>query len=83
MAKIKFIAIALAAMVATRSHALTGSWRGDLAVGQMKIGLVFNFSEDDAGATSCAIDSPSQGAKEIPTTVKLCEADSIDRKSVV
>ena len=30
-------------------YALTGSWRGNLNLGQMKVPLVFNFSETAAG----------------------------------
>ncbi len=29
-------------------YALTGSWRGNLNLGQMKVPLVFNFSETGA-----------------------------------
>ena len=57
--------------------ALDGAWRGELAIGEMKIPLVFNFAENGAGETSCSIDSPSQGAKEIPVRVVLCTSDSI------
>lgn len=57
--------------------ALTGGWRGNLTLGEMKIPLVFNFSENGKGETSCTMDSPSQGAKGIPVTVMLCTSDSI------
>ena len=60
------------------SAALTGAWSGKLTYGQFKIPLVFNFSENADGNTACTLDSPSQGAKGIPTTVSLCTADSIE-----
>lgn len=58
-------------------YALTGSWRGTLNLGQMKVPLVFNFSETATGETQCTMDSPSQGAKGIATEVVLCTADSV------
>lgn len=64
-------------MSATQAYGLTGTWRGDLDLGQMKLPLVFNFSETADGTTQCTLDSPSQGAKGIPTTVTLCTADSV------
>lgn len=56
---------------------LNGAWRGSLDLGQMKLPLTFNFSETPSGETQCIIDSPSQGAKGIPTEVVLCTPDSI------
>lgn len=69
----------LAALMLTASDAiaLRGSWRGELDLGQMKVPLVFNFSESVSGETSCTLDSPSQGAKGIATEVVRCDADSI------
>lgn len=58
-------------------YGLTGSWRGELNLGQVKVPLVFNFSETVSGETQCTMDSPSQGAKGIATEVTLCTADSI------
>lgn len=57
--------------------ALTGAWRGKLALGQMELPLVFNFSENKDGKTECTLDSPSQGAKGIQASVILCTEDSI------
>lgn len=59
------------------AYALSGVWRGSLDLGQMKLPLVFNFSENESGVTRCTMNSPSQGAKGIPTEVALCTADSI------
>ena len=55
----------------------SGSWRGELDLGHMKLPLVFNFSETASGEKQCTLDSPSQGAKGIPTEVILFTADSI------
>ncbi len=70
------ILIAVVIISAVDVYALTGSWRGTLNLGQMKVPLVFNFSETAAG-TRCTMDSPSQGAKGIATEVVLCTADSV------
>lgn len=59
------------------AYALIGSWRGDLNLGQIKVPLIFNFSETESGETQCTLDSPSQGAKGIPTAVVHCTTDSI------
>jgi len=59
------------------AYALNGTWRGELALGQTKLPLVFNFSETSDGTTLCTLDSPSQGAKGIPAEVSICTSDSI------
>ena len=65
---------------ATDAHGLSGSWRGSLDLGQMKLPLVFNFNETPSGETQCTMDSPSQGAKDIATEVVLCTSDTISIK---
>lgn len=68
----------IALMLSTgKTYALTGAWRGELNLGQIKVPLVFNFSENKSGETQCTMDSPSQGAKGIGTEVVLCTNDSI------
>lgn len=64
-------------LTSENAYSLSGSWRGDLNLGQMKVPLVFNFSETESGETQCTLDSPSQGAKGIATAVVYCTADSI------
>lgn len=71
------LVVTIALTGGTAVSALTGAWSGKLTYGQFKIPLVFNFSENADGNTACTLDSPSQGAKGIPTTVSLCTADSI------
>lgn len=68
---------AMLSVTAPMVHALTGAWRGELALGPNKLPLVFNFSEDDNGATQCTFDSPNQGVRGIPATVLYCSADSV------
>lgn len=64
-------------LIASSASAQTGSWRGELDLGQMKLPLVFNFSKDGSGKMQCTMDSPSQGAKGIATRVTYCSSDSI------
>lgn len=74
----KFLSVSLLTVaVCLDCAALTGSWRGKLSMGPFKLQLVFNFSEDADGVTSCTLDSPSQGARGIPATVSCCTADSV------
>jgi hypothetical protein len=50
----------------------TGSWHGDLVVGaDVKIPLAFKFDTAENGDTKCLMDSPNQGAKNIPTEFTL------------
>lgn len=70
------ILLAVLLCSACEAHGLTGSWRGELNLGQMKLPLVFNFSEAD-GQSQCTMDSPAQGAKGIATQVLFCSADSV------
>lgn len=73
-----FVAVlAVLMLTAGDAYGLEGSWRGELAIGQMKLPLVFNFTKSTTGETQCTLDSPSQGAKGIPTQVLLCTDDSV------
>lgn len=67
MRKILFTLLALMTTVAIEAQDLTGSWTGKLNVGGMSLNLVLNFKKDTNGKLSCTLDSPDQGAKDIPT----------------
>lgn len=62
---------------ALQCNALSGSWRGNIAMGQAKLPIVFNFTVNDGGNTLCTLDSPAQGVKAIPAEVILCTPDSV------
>lgn len=51
---------------------VTGTWKGNLAVQGTEMPLVFNISETD-GELSSTMDSPSQGATDIPMDVTTFE----------
>ncbi len=55
----------LFSMLTVQAQEITGSWKGDLSVQGMELPLVFNISEED-GALKATMDSPSQGATDIP-----------------
>ncbi len=74
--KYVFSFVAAALSVFGEAAALDGVWRGDLDLGQAKLPLVFNFSEQ-GGETLCKLDSPMQGAKGIAAVVTHCSGDSV------
>ena len=53
--------------IGTVSHAqdISGSWKGTLSVQGMEMPLIFNVSNED-GTLKSTMDSPSQGATDIP-----------------
>lgn len=75
--KALILALACALHLTVLAEAPQGAWRGELNLGQMRLPLVFNFSEGENGEPECTLDSPSQGATGIPASVTLCTADSI------
>jgi pimeloyl-ACP methyl ester carboxylesterase len=54
----------------------TGNWNGVLEVQGTQLRLVFNISEAD-GDFICTMDSPDQGAKDIPTSSTIVEGQKI------
>ncbi len=61
MKLIKLLYITTLAWIASMANAQEGSWKGELNVQGTKLPLVFHFSAD-----KCTMDSPSQGAMDIP-----------------
>ena len=64
-------------MAAGETYGLTGTWRGELPVGQMKLPLVFSFTEDAAGQTHCTLASPSQGVEGLPCEVEMSAGNAV------
>jgi hypothetical protein len=48
---------------------ITGNWTGMLEVGQIKLRLVFRISKSASGGLTAKMDSPDQGARDIPVEV--------------
>lgn len=76
MSKLKLFLTVLM-LSAINVYGQSGSWRGELNLGQVKLPLIFNFTENVSGEKQCTLDSPSQGAKDISTELILCTTDSI------
>ena len=68
----KTIAVALLSLACSTACAQQGAWSGDLNVMGTKLPLVFNFSAD-----GCTLDSPAQGAKDIPAQKSVAEDGTI------
>ena len=58
------------------SQDLSGSWNGKLEVQGMELRIVFNVEEDESGFSS-TMDSPDQGAKDIPVSKTEYRNDSV------
>ena len=73
-----FVAVlALLLMAAGDAYGLTGAWRGELPVGQMKLPLVFSFTEVADGQTHCTLASPSQGVEGLPCEMEPCSGNAV------
>ena len=68
----KTLAAALLSLACSTACAQQGAWSGDLNVMGTKLPLVFNFSAD-----GCTLDSPAQGAKDIPAQKSVAEDGTI------
>lgn len=55
---------------------VTGTWLGTLDVG-VKVRLVLHINRDTAGFYNATMDSPDQGAKDIPVSSVTIEGDSL------
>ena len=70
----RFLVILLVALVLPMSaQNIRGTWGGKLDAGMMKLALVLHVDND----STCRLDSPDQGAKDIAGQVAYISADSI------
>lgn len=58
-------------------HAMDGVWTGKLKVGPQTLTLVLHVAHEASGNAVCSLDSPDQGAMNIPVKSDYCSADSI------
>lgn len=72
------VLVGIGLAVSMQAQITDGSWKGILSVGPQKLNIVFNFKKAADGALQCSMDSPDQGAKGIPATVKMFGADSMN-----
>ena len=59
-------------------HAMDGVWTGKLNVGPQTLTLVLHVAHEASGNAVCSLDSPDQGAMNIPVKSDYCSADSIN-----
>ena len=58
-------------------HTMDGVWTGKLNVGPQTLTLVLHVLHEASGNAVCSLDSPDQGAMNIPVKSDYCSADSI------
>lgn len=58
-------------------HAMDGVWTGKLNVGPQTLTLVLHVAHEASGNAVCSLDSPDQGAMNIPVKSDYCSVDSI------
>jgi len=56
---------------------ITGNWLGKLSVGAVQLRIVFNIGINDKGNYTATMDSPDQGAKDIPMGEVILAGDSL------
>lgn len=59
-------------------HAMDGVWTGKLNVGPQTLTLVLHVAHEASGNAVCSLDSPDQGAMNVPVKSDYCSADSIN-----
>lgn len=58
------------------AQSITGNWFGTLTFGNSKLQIVFHISQSDSGYKA-SMDSPDQGAKNIPVASTIYEAPQL------
>jgi pimeloyl-ACP methyl ester carboxylesterase len=69
------------AQVSIDRKTLTGSWLGKIAVGAIELRMVFNININEKDSLIATMDSPDQGAKNIPVGGVLLMGDSLTIKA--
>ncbi|HOT95594.1 MAG TPA: alpha/beta fold hydrolase [bacterium] len=62
---------------------ITGAWQGTLKVMGSELRLVFRIAQSADGTLTALLDSPDQGAKDIPTSKVTFERDSLRIESAL
>ncbi len=58
-------------------HVMDGVWTGKLNLGPQTLTLVLHVAHEASGNAVCSLDSPDQGAMNIPVKSDYCSSDSI------
>ena len=67
-----FVTILLITCLRLSAQDIKGVWKGELDLTTSKLTIVFHFNEDNS-----TMDSPDQGAKDIPVEVDFVSSDSV------
>ncbi len=71
-----FVILLLSATGTAMAQDLSGSWKGNLSVQGTEMPLIFTITQEDGQLTS-TMDSPSQGATDIPMDQTTFEANTL------
>jgi pimeloyl-ACP methyl ester carboxylesterase len=77
MMLIALSAAVLCAQDAPQANGLAGTWLGTLQFPGGELRIVFRFAQNADGSWSALLDSPDQGAKDIPTSKVVLENDRL------
>lgn len=72
------LAISLLSVVGLFSQEIIGTWQGTLKVQGTELAVVFHIDKDDANGYTSVMDSPTQGAFDIPTTKTTFENGKLE-----
>ncbi len=71
------LAVIVLAISIPLTASIIGTWNGKLSVRGVELPVVFNFTEAGDSLPLCTMDSPAQGAKDIPVDIEFLSDDSV------
>ena len=74
---LSFITLLLFATTSYGQNKIDGVWTGKLNAGAQTLTIVIHVNHDSNGNATSSLDSPDQGASDIPAKVDYCSSDSI------
>lgn len=74
---LSFITLLLFATTSYAQNRIDGVWTGKLNAGAQTLTIVIHVNHDSNGNATSSLDSPDQGASDIPAKVDYCSSDSI------
>ena len=74
---LSFITLLLFATTSYAQNKIDGVWTGKLNTGAQTLTIVIHVNHDSNGNATSSLDSPDQGASDIPAKVDYCSSDSI------
>ena len=75
--KTKILILLLLSIQSLFSQDITGSWEGELEIQGMKLPLIVHIKKEDGKLVS-SLDSPKQGAKDIPVTKTTFQSNQLE-----